>query len=37
MHCSGETFIEAAKQALPGKVIRSSTGTRYDFGAARAA
>jgi 7,8-dihydropterin-6-yl-methyl-4-(beta-D-ribofuranosyl)aminobenzene 5'-phosphate synthase len=37
MHCSGETFIEAAKQALPGRVIRSSTGTRYDFGAARAA
>ena len=37
MHCSGETFIEAAKQALPGKVIRSSTGTRFDFGAARAA
>jgi 7,8-dihydropterin-6-yl-methyl-4-(beta-D-ribofuranosyl)aminobenzene 5'-phosphate synthase len=35
MHCSGETFIEAAKQALPGKVLRTSTGTRFDFGAAR--
>jgi 7,8-dihydropterin-6-yl-methyl-4-(beta-D-ribofuranosyl)aminobenzene 5'-phosphate synthase len=33
MHCSGETFIEAAKQALPGKVLRTSTGTRFDFGA----
>jgi 7,8-dihydropterin-6-yl-methyl-4-(beta-D-ribofuranosyl)aminobenzene 5'-phosphate synthase len=33
MHCSGETFMEAAKQALPGKVIRTSTGTRFDFGA----
>ena len=32
MHCSGETFIEAAKQALPGKVLRTSTGTRFDFG-----
>ena len=33
MHCSGETFIEATKQALPGKVLRTSTGTRFDFGA----
>ena len=32
MHCSGETFIEAAKQAMPGKVLRSSTGTRFVFG-----
>lgn len=32
MHCSGEAFIEAAKRALPGKVIRSSTGTRFIFG-----
>jgi 7,8-dihydropterin-6-yl-methyl-4-(beta-D-ribofuranosyl)aminobenzene 5'-phosphate synthase len=32
MHCSGEAFIEAAKEALPGKVLRTSTGTRYDFG-----
>lgn len=33
MHCSGETFIEAAKEALPGRVLRTSTGTRFDFGA----
>lgn len=32
MHCSGEIFFDAARQALPGKVIRSSTGTRFDFG-----
>jgi 7,8-dihydropterin-6-yl-methyl-4-(beta-D-ribofuranosyl)aminobenzene 5'-phosphate synthase len=32
MHCSGETFIEAAKAAMPGKVLRSSTGTRFVFG-----
>lgn len=32
MHCSGEAFIEAAKEALPGKVLRTSTGTRYEFG-----
>jgi 7,8-dihydropterin-6-yl-methyl-4-(beta-D-ribofuranosyl)aminobenzene 5'-phosphate synthase len=32
MHCSGETFIEAAKQVMPGKVLRSSTGTRFVFG-----
>jgi 7,8-dihydropterin-6-yl-methyl-4-(beta-D-ribofuranosyl)aminobenzene 5'-phosphate synthase len=31
MHCSGETFIEAAKQAMPGKVLRTSTGTRFAF------
>jgi 7,8-dihydropterin-6-yl-methyl-4-(beta-D-ribofuranosyl)aminobenzene 5'-phosphate synthase len=34
MHCSGENFIEAAKQAMPGKVLRSSTGTRFVFGEA---
>lgn len=34
MHCSGETFIEACKLAMPGKVLRSSTGTRFVFGAA---
>jgi 7,8-dihydropterin-6-yl-methyl-4-(beta-D-ribofuranosyl)aminobenzene 5'-phosphate synthase len=33
MHCSGETFIEACKVAMPGKVLRSSTGTRFVFGA----
>lgn len=33
MHCSGETFIEVAKQSMPGKVLRTSTGTRFVFGA----
>ena len=33
MHCSGETFISIAMQEMPGKVIRSSSGTRYVFGA----
>jgi 7,8-dihydropterin-6-yl-methyl-4-(beta-D-ribofuranosyl)aminobenzene 5'-phosphate synthase len=32
MHCSGENFFDAARQALPGKVVRTSTGTRFDFG-----
>ena len=32
MHCSGEAFIEAAKEALPGRVLRNSTGTRFEFG-----
>jgi 7,8-dihydropterin-6-yl-methyl-4-(beta-D-ribofuranosyl)aminobenzene 5'-phosphate synthase len=32
MHCSGENFFEAAKTALPGKVVRTSTGTRFEFG-----
>ena len=31
MHCSGESFFDAARQALPGKVVRTSTGTRYEF------
>ena len=33
MHCSGETFIAIAMQELGDKVIRSSTGTRFTFGA----
>lgn len=33
MHCSGETFIEACKAEMPGRVLRSSTGTRFVFGA----
>jgi 7,8-dihydropterin-6-yl-methyl-4-(beta-D-ribofuranosyl)aminobenzene 5'-phosphate synthase len=33
MHCSGETFFDAARQAMPGKVIRTSTGTCFTFGA----
>jgi 7,8-dihydropterin-6-yl-methyl-4-(beta-D-ribofuranosyl)aminobenzene 5'-phosphate synthase len=33
MHCTGTTFYEVAKQELPGRVLLSSTGTRYTFGA----
>jgi 7,8-dihydropterin-6-yl-methyl-4-(beta-D-ribofuranosyl)aminobenzene 5'-phosphate synthase len=33
MHCTGLTFYELAKQELPGKVLLSSTGTRFTFGA----
>jgi len=32
MHCSGATFYEVAKQELPGRVLLSSTGTRFTFG-----
>lgn len=34
MHCSGENFFDAAKQAMPGRVVRTSTGTRFTFGTA---
>lgn len=33
-HCTGETFIAAALEAMPQKVIRSIVGTRYIFGSA---
>ena len=33
MHCSGEPFINIAQQVLGDKVLRSSTGTRFTFGA----
>jgi len=33
MHCSGSTFYEVAKQEMPGRVVLSSTGSRYTFGA----
>lgn len=33
MHCSGNAFYEAAREALPGRVLLSSTGTRFTFGA----
>ena len=32
-HCTGETFYEIAKAEMPGKVIRSTVGTRFTFGA----
>lgn len=34
MHCSGENFFDAARQAMPGRVVRTSTGTRFTFGTA---
>jgi 7,8-dihydropterin-6-yl-methyl-4-(beta-D-ribofuranosyl)aminobenzene 5'-phosphate synthase len=34
MHCSGATFARLAEQAMPGRVIASSTGTRFTFGSA---
>ncbi|TSA13860.1 MAG: MBL fold metallo-hydrolase [Betaproteobacteria bacterium] len=32
MHCTGTTFYETALQELPGRVLLSSTGTRFTFG-----
>jgi 7,8-dihydropterin-6-yl-methyl-4-(beta-D-ribofuranosyl)aminobenzene 5'-phosphate synthase len=32
MHCSGTAFYEVAKQEMPGRVLLSSTGTRFTFG-----
>lgn len=32
MHCTGEAFFDAAREAMPGKVVRNSTGTRFVFG-----
>ncbi len=32
MHCSGPAFYEIAKQEMPGRVLLSSTGTRFVFG-----
>jgi 7,8-dihydropterin-6-yl-methyl-4-(beta-D-ribofuranosyl)aminobenzene 5'-phosphate synthase len=32
MHCSGTAFYEIAKQQMPGRVLLSSTGTRFSFG-----
>ncbi len=33
MHCSGSAFYEVARQEMPGRVLLSSTGTRFTFGA----
>jgi 7,8-dihydropterin-6-yl-methyl-4-(beta-D-ribofuranosyl)aminobenzene 5'-phosphate synthase len=33
MHCTGEEFIAIAQHEMPGKIIRSSTGTCYTFAA----
>jgi 7,8-dihydropterin-6-yl-methyl-4-(beta-D-ribofuranosyl)aminobenzene 5'-phosphate synthase len=32
MHCSGEMFIDIVQKEMPGKFIRSDTGSRYIFG-----
>jgi len=32
-HCSGEAFYEIAKAEMPGKVIQSTVGARFTFGA----
>jgi len=32
MHCTGTTFYQMALQELPGRVLLSSTGTRFAFG-----
>ena len=32
MHCSGELFIDIVQEEMPGKFIRSYTGSRYIFG-----
>ena len=31
MHCTGEPFYEIAKAEMPGKLLRSYTGTRFVF------
>jgi len=33
MHCTGEVFIDIVQKEMPGKFIRSYTGSRYIFGA----
>lgn len=33
LHCSGEPFYEIAKAEIPGKLLRSYTGTRFVFNA----
>jgi 7,8-dihydropterin-6-yl-methyl-4-(beta-D-ribofuranosyl)aminobenzene 5'-phosphate synthase len=32
-HCTGEAFYKIAKVEMPGKLIRSTVGTRFTFGA----
>ena len=33
MHCTGTPFYEMAKQEMPGRVLLSSTGSKFAFGA----
>lgn len=34
MHCSGANFVQAVREELPGKLLESSTGSRFTFGEA---
>jgi 7,8-dihydropterin-6-yl-methyl-4-(beta-D-ribofuranosyl)aminobenzene 5'-phosphate synthase len=34
MHCTGQKFARLAEDAMPGRIIPSTTGTRFTFGAA---
>jgi hypothetical protein len=31
MHCSGQNFIDLAKQEMPEKLVLCTTGSRYSF------
>jgi 7,8-dihydropterin-6-yl-methyl-4-(beta-D-ribofuranosyl)aminobenzene 5'-phosphate synthase len=33
MHCSGPTFVQVAREQMPDRLITSTTGTEYTFGA----
>jgi 7,8-dihydropterin-6-yl-methyl-4-(beta-D-ribofuranosyl)aminobenzene 5'-phosphate synthase len=33
MHCSGDNFVRAIRDNMPDKLLESSTGSRYIFGA----
>jgi len=33
LHCTGEPFYEIARIEMPGKILRSYTGTRFVFDA----
>jgi len=33
MHCSGPAFVQAAREQMPDRLITSTTGTEYTFGA----
>jgi 7,8-dihydropterin-6-yl-methyl-4-(beta-D-ribofuranosyl)aminobenzene 5'-phosphate synthase len=33
MHCTGEVFIDIMAKEMPGKLVRSYTGSRYIFSA----
>ena len=33
MHCSGPTFVQVTREQMPDRLITSTTGTEYTFGA----